>query len=63
MSIIMLTIVKNFESLGIIFAVYMYVVAVCYFFIKHLKLKRRVELKESKRLEILKNHLGYFYNY
>ena len=28
--------------------------------LKHHKLKRRVELKERKRLEILKNHLGLY---
>jgi len=52
MSIIMLTIVKNFK-LFVIAAV-----AVCYSSIKHHKLKRRMELKVRKRLEILKNHLG-----
>ena len=31
--------------------------------IKHHKLKRRVELKERKILEILKNHFGQFYKF
>ena len=36
--------------------------AVYYSFIKHHKLKRRVELKERKILEILKNYFAQFYN-
>ena len=36
-------------------------VEVYYSSIKQHKLKRRVELKERKILEILKNHLGQFY--
>ena len=43
-------ILENFELFVIIFAV----VAVWYSSIKHHKLKRRVELKERKRLEISK---------
>ena len=35
------------------------IVAVCYSSIKHHKLKRRVELKERKRLEILKYHFKF----
>ena len=50
MSIIILTVVKNFEAFGLILAV-----AVCYSSIKHHKLRRRVELKNRKRLEILKD--------
>ena len=34
---------------------------VYYSSIKHHKLKRRVELKERKTLEILKNHFGQFH--
>ena len=34
---------------------------VYYSSIKHHKLKRRVELKERKILEILKNHFGQFH--
>ena len=34
---------------------------VYYSSIKHRKLKRRVELKERKVLEILKNHFGQFH--
>ena len=49
MSIIMLTIVKMFV---IIFGVY--IVAVYYYH----KLKRRMELKERKIFEILKNQFG-----
>ena len=51
MSIIMLTVVKNFELFVLILAVW----RVYYSSIKHHKLKRRVELKNRKRLEILKN--------
>ena len=36
-------------------------VEVYYSSIKHHKLKRRVELKERKILEILKNHFGQFH--
>jgi len=50
----MLTIVKNFDRLVIIF-VYG---GSSLFSIKHHKLKRRVDQKKRKRLEILKNHLG-----
>ena len=47
-----LTMVKNFELYIMIFAVEWQ-----FAILQHHKLKRRVELKERKRLEILKNQL------
>ena len=48
-SITILAIVNNFESFLLLYR------AVCY---SSIKLKRRVELKERKMLEILRNYLG-----
>jgi len=58
MSIVLLPIVKNFESFVIIF--------VCsgslLFFHQAPQVAKRVEQKERKRLKILKNHLGQFHH-